>query len=98
MGSNGTHQLGASGVVFALILLNSLVSVNNGKIPVSFLIIAVSYLSEELFGFFFRRDATSHHAHLTGGLVGAAAGFHIHQQKRIDKTRKYVNTWKRKVK
>lgn len=93
LGSSHVHQLGASGVVFACIILNSLSSASSGKIPLSFVLTAALYLGEELFKFFWPGDNISHHAHLTGGLVGAAAGFLIHQQKRKKKTTSIINKW-----
>jgi len=91
VGGNNTHQLGASGVVFACIILNSLVSANYGKIPLSFIIVAFLYLGDELVDLFFARDATSHHAHLVGGIVGGAAGFYIHKRKNQEKMRGYID-------
>jgi membrane associated rhomboid family serine protease len=93
LGNAHTHQLGASGVVFACILLNSLVSATNGTIPLSFLLTVILYMGDELFQFFWNSDATSHHAHLTGGLVGAAAGFYIHRERSKSKTKTFLNKW-----
>jgi membrane associated rhomboid family serine protease len=92
-GSSYTHQLGASGVVFACILLNSLVSASNGKIPLSFILTATLYLGDEFFKFFWGGGAVSHHAHLTGGLVGAAAGFVIQKQRTKKKTKSIIEKW-----
>ena len=86
-----SHQIGASGVVFCAILLNSLCSMkenNNsdesddphrGRLPLAFVITAVLWLGDELWDFFFARDHVSHHAHLVGGTVGALAGLYIHR-------------------
>lgn len=94
-GAERTHQLGASGVVFACILLNSLVSADNGTIPMSFILISALYLGEELMLFFnfWNPDGVSHHAHLSGGLIGAAAGFMIHRQRRQEKAKKLASKW-----
>lgn len=95
VGGNHTHQLGASGVVFAFIILSSLVSAKYGKIPVSFLIVTGLYLGDEFMDFFFAKDATSHHAHLVGGIVGGMAGFYIHKQKdQEQKMNTYINKLK----
>ena len=96
LGSTRSHQLGASGVVFACILLNSLVSADNGRIPVAFVLIAVMYLGDELtlmLNIFNPDDRMSHHAHLSGGIVGAAAGFYIHKQRRGKKEESVVQKW-----
>jgi hypothetical protein len=79
IGQHHTRQLGASGVCFALILLNSLVSAKRGKLPVSFVLTAIWWLGDELFDFFLAGDGVSHHAHLVGGIVGAALGYHLRQ-------------------
>ena len=93
VGKANTYQLGASGVVFACILLNSLVSANSGKIPVAFVITTTLYLGDELWKFVFPTDNVSHHAHLTGGLVGAVAGFYIHQKRRKAKSDTLANKY-----
>jgi len=94
VGRSRSHQLGASGVVFAFIILNSLVGAKFGKISVSFVIVAALYLGDELIDFFFARDATSHHAHLVGGIVGGAAGYYIQKQKNDDKMMSYIEKLK----
>ena len=88
LGNNYSHQLGASGVVFACILLNSLVGASHGKIPMAFVLVAILYLGEELALFFnfWNPDGISHHAHLTGGIVGAVAGFYIHRKQSSNKS------------
>jgi membrane associated rhomboid family serine protease len=94
LGRNNSRQLGASGVVFALILLNSLVSAKAGKVPLSFLLTACLWIGDELWKLFFSRDATSHHAHLTGAIVGTIAGYLIHQKKEEERTRNIALKWK----
>ena len=81
VGGNNTHQLGASGIVFSAILLNSLVAAEVGKIPMSFLLTAGLWISDELFKFFFGHDGVSHHAHLTGAILGTVAGYYFHRDK-----------------
>lgn len=94
IGRNYSHQLGASGVVFACILLNSLVSAENGKIPLSFILTALLYLGEEFVKLVLQTGATSHHAHLVGGVVGAIAGFYLHKQNQDKKTIGILNRWR----
>jgi len=81
VGGTHTHQLGASGIVFSTILLNSLVAAEVGKIPVSFVLTAGLWVTDELYKFFFGTDGVSHHAHLTGAIVGTAAGYYLHGDK-----------------
>mmetsp|Transcript_4020 Transcript_4020/g.7126 ORF Transcript_4020/g.7126 Transcript_4020/m.7126 type:complete len:289 (-) Transcript_4020:27-893(-) len=80
LGRQNSRQLGASGVVFAMILLNSLVAAKRGKIPVSFILISFLYLGDEMWKLFFISDGVSHSAHLVGGFVGTITGFQMDKQ------------------
>lgn len=73
--SNGA-LLGASGVVFMMILLASMANVRGGEIPLTFIAVAVIYMGGEIIKAF-REDQVSQMAHLVGGVVGAAFGFII---------------------
>ena len=67
--------LGASGVVFAFILLASLTSFEEGKIPLTFILVAALYIGEQIYGGLFVKDDVSNLTHILGGIVGAASGF-----------------------
>jgi len=79
IGQPHTRQLGASGICFAVILLNSMTSAKRGKIPVSFVLTALWWLGDEFIDLLFAGDGVSHHAHLVGGIVGAVAGYYLKQ-------------------
>jgi membrane associated rhomboid family serine protease len=66
--------LGASGVVFMMILLASMANVRGGEIPLTFIAVAVIYMGGEIVRSF-RADQISQMAHLVGGLAGALFGF-----------------------
>ncbi len=66
--------LGASGVAFALILLSSFVSVKEGEIPLTFLLVAVIYIGGEVINGIFIRYSVSNLSHIAGGAVGAVLG------------------------
>lgn len=66
--------LGASGVVFMLILLVSLVNFKNKEIPLTFILIVIIYIGKEIMGTF-EEDNISHSTHIIGGIVGAVFGF-----------------------
>lgn len=66
--------LGASGVVFALILASSFTGKTDGKIPLTFLLVAIIYLGEEFYSALFVQDNISQLSHILGGLVGAVFG------------------------
>jgi membrane associated rhomboid family serine protease len=85
LGPKDGYQLGASGVVFAMIILNSLISATNGTIPMSFIITTALWVSGEISGFFFPTDNVSHIAHLSGAAAGAAAGYYVYHIKEIKK-------------
>lgn len=71
--SNGA-LMGASGVVFMMILLASMANVRGGEIPLTFIAVAVIYMGGEIVRAF-REDQVSQMAHLVGGMAGAAFGF-----------------------
>ena len=76
LGKAGTAQLGASGVVFSLILLNSLLARKGGKLSLTFVLTAALWLSGELGGALSGGNSgISHVAHLSGALVGTVFGY-----------------------
>ena len=74
--------LGASGVVFALILLSSFTKFENGKIPVTFIVVAIIYIGEQIYSGIFIQDNISNLTHIVGGVVGSGFGFAINKVKR----------------
>nr|WP_321404661.1 rhomboid family intramembrane serine protease [uncultured Desulfobacter sp.] len=69
-----TSLVGASGLVFMMILLSSFSNFRNGEIPLAFMVVAVIYIGSELTQIF-KEDHISHFGHLAGGLFGAGFGF-----------------------
>ena len=67
--------LGASGIVFAFILLSSITSSEAGTIPVTFILVAVLYFGQQIYQSLFVADNISQLAHIIGGVVGSALGF-----------------------
>ena len=78
---SGTQLLGASGVVFALILLSSFTSFKEGKIPVTFILVAVIYIGQQVYDGFFVNDNVSNLTHILGGIVGSGLGFVMNKNK-----------------
>lgn len=66
--------LGASGIVFMLILISSLVNFKSGEIPLTFILIVAIYIGKEVIGVF-QDDNISHMTHIIGGIIGAFFGF-----------------------
>ncbi len=71
----GTALLGASGIVFMMILLSSFGGVRNGTIPTTLILVAIFYLGGELWDAIFVRDNISQLTHIIGGLCGTVLGF-----------------------
>ncbi len=71
--------LGASGIVFMMILLAAASGRSSGKIPLSLLLVALIYLGQELAGLF-QRDNVSQLAHLIGGLCGLGFGLAVRKK------------------
>lgn len=73
---------GASSVVFAFILLSSFTSVKEGEIPVTFVLVAVIFLGQQIYDGIFVEDNISNMAHIIGGIVGAIFGFAFAKRKK----------------
>jgi rhomboid protease GluP len=71
----GGMALGASGVVFMMIILASTANIRSGEIPLTFIAIAVLYLGGEIYNAATAHDNIDHIGHLVGGAVGGAFGF-----------------------
>lgn len=66
--------LGASGIVFMLIMLASLSGMKDGKIPLTLLLVGVLYLGQEVYSMVFIRDQVANLMHIVGGICGTAFG------------------------
>lgn len=66
--------IGGSGIAFMLILLSSFSNIKSKEIPLTFIIIAVLYVSSEVVSIL-KIDRISQFSHLAGGFVGAVYGF-----------------------
>ena len=67
--------LGASGVVFAFIILASMTSFRAGEVPLTLVLVTVLYIGREAAAGMFSQDNVSHLAHIVGGLSGALCGY-----------------------
>lgn len=76
-----TGLCGASGVVFALILLSSFTGFREGEIPLTFLLAALIYLGQQVLSGVFVADNISNLSHILGGLTGALAGYLLNRKK-----------------
>ncbi|NLC73225.1 MAG: rhomboid family intramembrane serine protease [Ruminococcaceae bacterium] len=73
----GSGVLGASGIVFMLIVLSSLSGMKNGEIPLTLLLVLILYLGGELVSGVTVKDNISQLTHIIGGLCGAFLGFYL---------------------
>lgn len=78
----GTALLGASGVVFMMILLSSFGGVYNGVIPITLILVAIFYLGGEVWDAIFVNDNISQLTHIIGGLCGTILGFALSGRRR----------------
>jgi hypothetical protein len=66
--------MGASGVVFMLILLVSFTNVRGGEIPITFILVALLFIGKELLSGL-EANNISETAHIIGGVCGSIFGF-----------------------
>ncbi len=77
----GYGLLGASGVVFAFIMLSSFTCIKEGQIPLTFILVAILYIGEQVYQGLFVTSNISNLSHILGGLVGAGLGYIMHKNK-----------------
>ncbi len=76
-----TGLMGASGIVFMLILLSSFTNIRSGEIPLTFVLIVVLFLVREFIDAF-SQDNISQFAHIIGGICGSLFGFFFTRTRR----------------
>ena len=76
----GTALLGASGIVFMLIMLSSLAGMRSGSLPLTLILVAMLYLGQQVYAIFFVQDQVANFMHIVGGLCGTAFGFMVRKQ------------------
>ena len=78
----GSALLGASGIVFMLIMLSSLAGMKSGQIPLTLLLVAALYLGNQVYSILFVRDNVANFMHIVGGACGTAFGFAVAKPRR----------------
>lgn len=73
--------LGASGVVFAFILLSPFTGVKEGTIPITLILVALMYIGQQVYDGLFIQDNVANLTHIIGGVIGALLGFIMHKNK-----------------
>lgn len=75
---------GASGIVFAFILLASFTGFTEGELPLTFILVALIYIGQQIFDGVFVADNVSNLSHIIGGLLGAGIGYGLNKKSRFD--------------
>lgn len=79
----GNYSLcGASGIVFACIILSSFTAFKEGEIPMSFILVAFLYIGQEIYNGITIRDSISNITHILGGVIGSVAGYILNKKHR----------------
>lgn len=71
----GVAVLGASGIVFAFILLASITGSAERQIPLTLIVVAAIYLGGEMLSGVFADDSISQLSHIIGGVIGCGFGY-----------------------
>ncbi len=71
---------GASGIVFAFIVLASFTGFKNGEIPLTFVLVAVIYIGQQVVLGIAVTDNVSNMAHIVGGVIGSIVGYMLNVQ------------------
>ena len=76
----GIALCGASGVVFAFIMMTSFTSFKEGEIPLTVILVAIIFIGQQVYEGLFVADNISNMAHIVGGIVGAVAGYLLNKK------------------
>ncbi|MCR4691906.1 MAG: rhomboid family intramembrane serine protease [Lachnospiraceae bacterium] len=72
---------GASGVVFAFIVLASFTGFKDGEIPLTFILVVVIFIGQQIFEGLTIQDDISNTGHIIGGAVGSVTGYLLNKKK-----------------
>ncbi|MCR4998389.1 MAG: rhomboid family intramembrane serine protease [Lachnospiraceae bacterium] len=73
---------GASGVVFAFIIMASFTGFRDGEIPLTFILVATIFIGQQVLEGLFVTDNISNMAHIVGGAVGSVLGYVLNRKPR----------------
>lgn len=73
--SPDTYLLGASGIVFMMIILSSFSLMKDGEIPLTAILVAIIYIGGEIIEGVASYDNVSHLTHIIGGVCGGVFGY-----------------------
>ena len=69
-----------SGICFAFILLSSFISLREGEIPLTVILVAVIFLGQQIHEGIVVQDNISNIAHVIGGIIGGIIGFSLNKK------------------
>lgn len=76
----GVGLCGASGVVFAFIVLASFTNFREGEIPLTFILVVVIFIGQQIYQGITVDANISHMAHIVGGAVGSVSGYILNKK------------------
>ena len=76
-----TALLGASGIVFFMILLASYANFERGRIPITLILVIIIFLGREIISSFLITDDIARITHVFGGVIGAVSGYFYNNNK-----------------
>ena len=76
----GIALCGASGVVFAFIMMTSFTSFKEGEIPLTVILVAIIFIGQQVYEGLLVQDDISNMAHILGGIVGAISGYTLNKK------------------
>lgn len=72
---------GASGIVFAFIVLSSFTGFKEGEIPLTFILVVILFVGQQIYEGVAIRDNVSQLTHVIGGAIGAFIGYRFNKSK-----------------
>ena len=75
---------GASGVVFAFIILASFTGFKEGEIPLTFILVAAIFIGQQLYEGIVVQNDISNMAHIVGGIVGSVIGYSLNRKNQFE--------------
>ena len=76
----GIALCGASGVVFAFIMMTSFTGFKEGEIPLTVILVAIIFIGQQGYEGLSVMDNVSNMPHINGGIVRAAAGYVLNKK------------------
>lgn len=81
--SPNTALYGASGIVFAFIVLSSFTGFKEGEIPLTFILVLILFVGQQFYEGSVINDNVSQFSHILGGAIGAIMGYNLNKKGRV---------------